>query len=95
MQQIEEKIQNVRHINQILLETLRPSKNPDIGAGVVEELMERLDFLQSTMPGVDSELAPCKVLLKELQSRFAQDAGSPDMVAKKHGMLQKRPARAR
>ena len=82
--QLEEKLQNVRQINQVVLETLRPSKNPEIGAGVVEELMEKLDMLQSSMPGVDHELAPWKALLKELQAEFAPEPDSPDMIPKKH-----------
>ena len=81
--QIEEKLHNVRQINQVVLETLRPSRNPGIGPGVVGELMERLDYLQATMPGVDHELAPCKALLKELQAEFAPEPDSPDMIPKK------------
>lgn len=62
--EMEESVKSIRRVNQVLLETLRPLPG-GVGSGAVEELMERLDFLQGTMPGIDQELQPCKALLRE------------------------------
>jgi len=64
---MDESVKSIRRVNQVLLETLRPSSG-GVGSGVVEELVERLDFLQGTMPGIDQELQPCKALLKDFLS---------------------------
>lgn len=75
---------NVKALNQVLLQSLDPSKNAGIGAGVVEELLERLDFLQTQVPTITEEMKPCKAKLLEYVAE-ADNKKSAKAVAGKGG----------
>jgi len=84
-EKMEDSVKNLRRINKVLLEALRPTRGSAIGGNILEELMERLEFLQKSTPEIAEELKNSKDLLQEflvLDSERTPEP-SPQVTAKK------------